>query len=287
MTRATNQNAVSFRSTAQIVLSAATLRALALVGAGCGAGQAGDRLSGVCRSFGICDEPKPKPIELAVICDSTTGSTCTPETLRANLDLLLPWITGRPSSNAELWFLGLEVSDTVLVATESFKEELKSGRARKSQITRLVETARSTLLTAGKPYFTGEIRRSPLAESLTKVALSRARPDSQRVIVAITDAREYSGLYDFECGILPDQKKFVRTMALNHLFPAGSLAQTRVFFSFVNLNRVENNRCPATVARAAQIEELWTSAIRGAGADSVQFDTGVAQVPEALNEGHR
>src|SRR6266852_1542773 len=66
-----------------------------------------------CELTGICDAP-PKSAEfIDVLCDSTTGSSCSPQTLERTLEAALRHEVERPGSRVRLWMLGKNVAQTV------------------------------------------------------------------------------------------------------------------------------------------------------------------------------
>ena len=72
------------------------------------------------------------------------------------------------------------------------------------------------------------------------VPISAAVPASLESIV-ITDAREFSGLGDFECRP-PQPAAFTTMLDTNHVLAPKSLAGTGIVFSYVNLARIDHDR---------------------------------------------
>ena len=150
-------------------------------------------------------------------------------------------------------------------------------RARERQRDEFVSASKAYFMKAMESVFVAPINRSPLAEGLAKVALSREDGVPGRVIV-LTDGREVSRFGDFECRDLPDVESFLETLQGEGVLSADTFTGVRITFSFVNLGPVAERRCPATVARARGIEALWRAAAERAGAVGVDFTTGVANL---------
>ena len=246
---------------------------LCLTLGGCGTPQA----AAVCQAAGVCDEPAPDAERIDVLCDISEGSTCSPGSMGETLDVVLPYAADRPGSTVHVWALGATLGDTRLVAPPLHSEVAgRAGtRARKRHREQFVTSSKGYFMRVMEPVFAAPVHRSPLAEGLAKVALSREEGVRGRVIV-LTDGREVSRFGDFECRDLPDVESFLETLQAEGVLSADTLAGVRITFSFVSLGPVAQRRCPATVARARGIEALWRAAAERAGAVGVDFTTGVA-----------
>jgi len=73
---------------------------------------------------------------------------------------------------------------------------------------------------------------------------------------------------------LPNPGRFVKILHRARVLPPGSLAGTRVFFTFMTITTIHRKGCVETLDRLAQMRDLWTAAIEAAGG-TAQFDTGV------------
>lgn len=60
----------------------------AVVHTGC-ADPSREQLTGACRAVGLCDEPAKPPVAVDVLCDASSGSSCSQEALRRTLDAAL------------------------------------------------------------------------------------------------------------------------------------------------------------------------------------------------------
>jgi hypothetical protein len=176
-----------------------------------------------CRSFGICDEPAKPAVFVDIICDRSLGSTCSRESLGRELDRVLAYVVARPGSRVRIWMMGATVEKTVALAEQAIPA-IKRGseRSRRSQVARILGSVRDVLLSSVATAFEPpSIRRSPLVESITKVAMADAS-GLTRQIIAITDAREVSALADLECGRVPTDAQFATLLRrLNLLMPEG------------------------------------------------------------------
>lgn len=246
--------------------------------AGCGGdAQNPSFFTRVGRSVGLAD-PAPRPtITLDVACDPSKDSTCTTDSLAATLAAALPIIAERPGSELRLWVIGPDLASTKLVTTAKGTVS-NSGNAAtvKAATARFVEDRRTSCMTAAQPAFVQRIKGgSPIAESLTAIAMASVRTDL-RAIVVVSDAREVSAIGgDFECdNPLPTPLSFVKALQRARVLPPGSLAGTRVFFTCTTVTELHRKGCAVTLDRLATMRDLWTAAIEAAGG-TTQFDTGV------------
>ena len=72
---------------------------------------------------------------------------------------------------------------------------------------------------AAKPLLAKRYRRSPIAESITRVALAGTPAQMRRFIVVISDGLEVSTFGDWECGRLPTTKRFLRNLHRGEVLP--------------------------------------------------------------------
>lgn len=248
---------------------------LAVTPAGCGGNDhAPSRLVAACRAVGICDQAPPSPIVVDIVCDASRGSSCTAETVRRSLDVVLLHIAQRPGSLVRLWALGTEVSDTALVGEQASTASARRGsKARKVYEERFVATAREYLEKSVEPFLNSPRKnRSPIAEGLSRVAIAGAPPGLGRIVVLISDLREVSGFGDFECGRLPSPSELVSRFQRVQVLARGSLDGVCMFFTFVGVTPVDGNRCAMTLDRARRVEALWRAAAVAAGAAQVRVE---------------
>ena len=206
------------------------LVATALAMGGCDDVTAVPTLSGACKLFGVCDELPPPAEMVDILCDASIGSSCTRESLGRAMDDVLHRAAQSPGSRTRLWSLAKTVADTNAVAEkETPSESRKSSRARKGLGDKFVAASKEYFTAAIAPTFAlAPIRRSPLAEAMTKIALADSGQLPRRLIV-ITDAREVSNLGDFECGFLPTDAGFVKKLQRRRILGPSTLKGVQVF----------------------------------------------------------
>ena len=234
-------------------------------------------LFGIVTSAVGLNEAAPKPAEvLDVVVDASEGSPGSIATVEITVDRALAYAAERPGSEVRVWALGLELSDTRLLASvRSAAPKRRGERARKAEAQRFMDASKPLLLQAVRPIFDHPAKKqSPIAEGISRVAYSRTA-GVHRLVIVITDGREVGGplRVDFECKKLPDAKTFVATLQKNALLTAHTLDNTDVYFAFVALEAVPKRGCPVTLARAQQIELIWRAACGAAGATNVFFTT--------------
>lgn len=251
--------------------------------AACDRAVAASTVGDVCQGIGICDVPPTPPVQVDILCDRSKGSTCTLENLSEVIEATLKVIAERPGSHVRLWRLGKVVEDTEVVGDIAIPPAPSRGseRARHALMDRFLSSAREHLLAAISPSFRAKpVRRTPLAESLTKMASTDSSAPSRDVIV-VGDARQVSQLADFECGYLPTDSGFVKKLGRLGLLTSGSLKNTTVQFAFVTSSAIPDRDCPISIDRERRIRELWTSAMRVAGALSFEIHTGLPSFQES------
>lgn len=249
------------------------LRAVAIllvVLAGCS-----DARSTVAEALGIADKPAPKPITVDVLCDPSAGSTCAQAELRDVLSGCLTSAAVRPGSIVRLWMQGADVTTTRMVGQVASIDTKRTGkRARRHFEQRWIGESTQSLIGSAKELLQKRQRRSPIAESITRIALDVPSPAHPRVIIVIGDSLEVSTLGDFECGSLPGTKRFLRDLHRHDVLTADLLHGISVDFCFVDLKPVDHNRCAMTLERAFAVRQLWEAAIRSAGAATFTIDSG-------------
>jgi hypothetical protein len=230
--------------------------------------------------LGTRDKPPQPPIVADIICDPSSGSTCTEATLDDVLAVMLARAAERPGSAVRLWLQGKDVPTTHMIGeVVSAKPRGTGRRARAAYVTRWSMDARRKLLAALRSSSAKHWRRSPIAEALSRVALQGAPVGAEREIIVITDALEVSDFGDFECGVLPAPKRFVASLQRSRVLDSHSLAGVRVRFCLLDLGSIDRGRCAMTLARAEAVEALWTAAAKAAGAADVTFDHGALPTP--------
>jgi hypothetical protein len=227
-------------------------------------------------ALGITDKPAESPAAMDVLCDPSAGSTCTVATLRRTVMQALNAAATRPGSVVRLWMQGRDIATTCMVAEVVSPTVKRAGRrAKQHAIQRWTKGAEQTLLTAARPFLAKRYRRSPIAESITRVALAGTPVPMRRLIVVISDGLEVSpGFGDWECGRLPTAKRFIRNLHRAEVLTDGSLRGISVQFCEVDLSPIDHNRCTVSLQRVAAVESLWRTAINAAGAESFDIRHG-------------
>jgi hypothetical protein len=224
--------------------------------------------------WGLRNEVPLPPRATDVLCDSGRGSTCDVATLTKVLDVELTRMAARPGSVLRVWPMGERVSETVAAVTVLSPTITKRGRLARSQaIEDFVSEAKAKVLHAVVPYMTAmrNRHRSPIAESITRIAWAAPPVPMERRILVISDGREI-GVVDGECGDVSPQQ-FLVALDQHHALPWGSLRGIDVEFEFVSLGDVDHGRCPATLERASTTRELWRVAMRRACAHTFTYRT--------------
>lgn len=228
--------------------------------------------------LGASDKPQKAPAFYYGLCDPSTGSTCSAETLRETTESVLREVVDRPGSVVRLWMQGRTIEETRLVATATVPVFRVTGRrARAEAEDRWITEERDAFCRAAEPGLRKRIRRSPIAESLGLIALASRATRGERHIFAITDALEVSDYGEFECGHLPKPDRFARLLDAHRVLPHGSLAGIDVRFCHVDLGAIDGGRCAVSLARAAEVRAIWHAALAAAGATHIEIRPGALE----------
>src|SRR5579884_3109362 len=134
---------------------------------GCG----NERASTLLVAVGLADSTSAAAERIGILCDPSEGSTCTLTRLDATFDAALNHVAARPGSIVELFGVGSEVADTHLLYSDTVTL-VAPARKQDADIRRTehVATSRSAFHHAAEEFLKATpTRRSPLAESLTKI----------------------------------------------------------------------------------------------------------------------
>jgi hypothetical protein len=228
--------------------------------------------------FGATDKPQKAPVFYDELCDPSSGSTCSAETLRQTSESILREAVDRPGSVVRLWMQGRTIEGTRLVATATVPVFRVTGRrARGDAEGRWVSEESDAFCSAAEPGLRKRIRRSPIAESLGLIALASPPVRGKREIVAITDGLEVSHQGEFECGHLPKPDRFARLLGERRVLPHGSLTGVDVRFCHVDLSAIDGGRCAVSLARAADVRTIWHAALAAAGATHIDIRPGALE----------
>lgn len=247
-------NTINLRKTSAFALAALLL-------GGC------ERVKDFTRETGLVSRPAPAAEQIEIIVDSGAGSTGTPETLRATLDVVLPYAAHRPGSIVRVWRVGEDPTDSEPIAVRTVTKPIRSGvRAKRSHQKKFVEESQLFFTTAARPLFEERTRRqTPLFETLTRVALTST--SLPRRIILIGDLREEtSRTARTECDELPEAAALLDRLHERGILTPGLLKGTTVHLAFVNFGRVENDRCISDIGNFAQLQNLWRDVLDASAA---------------------
>jgi hypothetical protein len=227
-----------------------------------------------CRSLGLCDEPLQAAVFFDVLCDPSVGSSCSAQNLDRTLVAVLNHVSQRPGSRVRLWLLGKNVAETVAVGEQTVPlSRGRSAHGRRLEQERFASSALEFFRTTANHAFEAPpIRRSPLAESFSKIALADTAGLARR-LVAVTDGREVSTHLDFECGFLPTETRFLASLKERALFAPGSFTHALVDLVFMQSSPVPARGCPVQVEREIRMRALWIAAFKAAGATDVRVSS--------------
>lgn len=233
----------------------------------------------LCTWVGICDPIPAPPETISVLCDYSTGATCSSSTLDSTIAFAVTHILQKPGSRIELWMLGGDIASTQSVANFVIGKSPKNGvhaiqRFQEKQL----DSARVFFLRKADDFLrSGAPLQSPLAAGIGKISLNTVTTSEAWHVVVISDALEYGEGWDFECNPPLDQR-FTKAIQDRGFFTATSLSKASVGFAFVTLGRIDGNRCVVEMERVRRIRNLWTSALSAAGAQKVSFSAGLPQL---------
>jgi hypothetical protein len=236
--------------------------------------------------IGIAEPPAPPPVAVDIVCDPTDGAPCTSDLLRAQLHAVLVATAGRPGSFVRAWVLGTDITGLQLIAIQTSPALTSTHSARATALARerFVATADVYFAKAFESVFDRPApRRSLLAESMTRVAWADVPPNMQRILICLTDGREYSHFADMECRPIPNPEAFTAAVQREHVLGPGSLHGTVIALAGFDLTPMHDRPCPVTIAKADEIRTVWRHVLLHAGASSVTFHTGIADPDQLLS----
>lgn len=250
--------------------SAVMLLALSLALNGCGNARAT-----ISEWFGASGKVQPAPVTIDILCDPSSGSTCTERSLREVVAVELRAAASRPGSLVRLWVQGRNIETTrIIVEARSEKPRGKGRRARADYEARWQANELASMSGLADAVVRKRVHRSPIAEAIGVITLAPPATASTREVVVISDGMEVSDYGEFECGPLPKPERFARVLARSRVLPPGSLAGIRVQFCHFDLGAIDRGRCAVSLARASEIRALWHAALAAAGASSVEIRQG-------------
>ncbi len=236
-------------------------------------------------SLGVEDAPVRPPRLFRLVCDRSETAPC-------EHGLMMQMISGavheayqRPGSRIEVHLVGDVVAETRLVGSVTIPvREDRGERAARAAEERFVQSIRPVLCAPlGAALASPRPRRSPIAESLDKVALGPTQGMPVEVI-AVTDLHEVSDLGDFECGRLPSAQDFAARLQRRGVLGPGTYANTRVHLVVGDRGPIPRRDCPVTMGRERTVMQLWRDALHAAGAREITFHTELPDLTALLAE---
>lgn len=223
-------------------------------------------LAVACEDAQLC-EADPLPDEtIDLLFDQTPGSPSV-ESHHAAARAALEYLAVRPDSMLRVWVLdGVPPTQPALQLTVPQGRHRSARSQEREQSEWVAERLQSiTMVTTNSA---SRARRSPLAESVTRIAGFPAT--GRRTFLIVSDLRERSSVASLECGRLPSPARFVERVAAHELLSPGSLQGVDVLFAFAQARPLESARCASSLSREVAIAELWRSALARAGAARVE-----------------
>ena len=229
-------------------------------------------------TLGLSD-PEPLPARtIDVLIDGTPGSPAGSLPLVVEeVNLAALSIEERPGSRLRVWTLATATDEAQLRFERTVPE--RSGSFRRAPGPSFADGLASELGTALGPALAeaAEARTSPIATSIERVLL--ADGTGQRFVIVLGDGRERAGGLNLECGSV-SVRRFRASLERREILPEGSLQArpVRIEFARFGLERLRGRSCRATVARERAIRSVWTELLTDAGARSVNFRSGHAEL---------
>jgi hypothetical protein len=107
----------------------------------------GDLVSIVSGAVGLREEAASPAEMLDIVIDASDGSPASMSTVESTIRSVLTYAAERPGSEVRLWALGLELSDTRLLASVwSTAPKRRGERARKNEAARFIDASLPYLL---------------------------------------------------------------------------------------------------------------------------------------------
>ncbi len=225
------------------------------------------------------------PIDIHVLLDASAGSSATPETAEETVAAAVDVAVSRPGSSIHLW-----LTDTTVAALRHLEDfqvsepERSDDRYVRAHQEDMRLEAQTKLKRAWSEGLLGhEPDRSPLFGSISKISLAFAPPNRRRLLLIVSDGREFSdAIGDWECQPLPEPDELWQVLQDRGLLREGSLENTVVGFSHVEITAVDGDRCAVTLSHEYRMRDLWRSTLLRAGAVTVEFAFGSPELDRLL-----
>ena len=229
-------------------------------------------------TLGLSD-PEPLPARtIDVLVDGTPGSPGGSLPLVVEeVQLAARSIEERPGSRLRVWTLATATDEAQVRFDRVVPERPRTFRA--SSSSSFADGITPELGPALEPALAeaAEARTSPIAASIERVLLVDAV--GERVLVILGDGRERGSGLNRECGSI-STRRFRASLARRGILLEGSLRDrpVRIEFARFEMRSLRGQSCRATVARERAIREAWAELLMDAGAVSVAFRSGHAEL---------
>jgi hypothetical protein len=224
----------------------------------------------VLSALGMVDATHEEPEWLFEVCDASVDSTCESGELDEQTRLLALYAFARPGSHFEIHLLAAHgAASPVLGRLEVPPRIDRSTRALQAEQTRFLAIVRTQVCGPALVALRGaRPRRTPLAETLTRITLSPTGRLRRRVVV-MSDLREYSDVLDAECRPRPTRAEWLAKLRRRRLLSPGSLAGAAVHFVRTTGGSVTGRDCAWDGSHDLALRDLWRAAVEAAGATEV------------------
>lgn len=251
---------------------------------GCG-GEDGALVSAAV-STGLADPPLLPAEAVDLVCDLSQHTPCTTARVRDLLEVILPPLADRPRSVVRLWVVGADVGRVQLLAEIRVPAAPRRKKRKKVATSEWARETEQLFLKLLEPYTAQEpVRRSPLFEAITKIALAEIPGVASRKTYMISDGLAYCGYANFESAEIPTAAELAPVLHRDRVLTPGVLRDTRVAFVFCDVSRLPSGRGRSSVARMVAITDCWDRLLREAGASDVSFSAGLPVIDTSSSAG--
>lgn len=223
-------------------------------------------------------EPTPQTSEAPKITlalfDGSYGTSLTLDEVGAITRAIAEDTTTTPGSVLSFWVLGKTLVDTRQIY---YVEYLETSSRQKQKILaykrRFIEVAVTSTTGVMEGVLVSRPHTTPLAEGISKLLRSRPKGAKALLIIA-TDMLAFGDGLNLESGPIPTDAVFAKWCATRGLLMPGSATDVSIVFVGVDLTPSDERATATSLARQARIEQLWTTALKNAGATDVTVIAG-------------
>lgn len=229
-------------------------------------------------SVGLADPAPLHEVTIDVLIDGTPGAAGA--SLPASVEEVqhaARAIADRPGSLLRVWTLAT-ATDEARVVYETTVPTRSTHAWRSTSDDTFENDVAARVGPALEPELAAaaEARLSPIASSIDRILLTDAVGD--RVIVLVTDGRERAEGRNAECADV-STRSFRASLDRSELLrPASISGAVRIEFAGFAMLPLRGRGCRATVRRERAIRAMWTEVLTEAGATSVAFRSGHAEL---------